>query len=260
MDPHFNKFQTKRKNRSLRIRAYLAFAGLFLLLSGIFYAVQLSPIFQIRNFNVSGKEHLSDEEVLKILEPLVLNSKTKNFLGKNNILSWNIGRPDTSKTALLEALIDRDWIRQSVDISVKERERLAIWCSSNSNCSWIDNDGMLFEKAPQVEGSLIMTVLDMHSESILYGGKISEERFIGNIVKILESIKKLRIATEEIRFDSKLQEIRVKNYAGPDILLSVRFDPTTNLESLKSLMDNPGYRNYPYVDLRVENRIYYKTS
>ncbi len=258
MDPHFGKSQTRRKNRKLRIRVYLASGGIFLILTGIFYIIHLSPIFRIRNFNISGKEHLTDEEIIKILEPLVITSRTKTFLGKDNMLSWGAGSPDTSKTALVGALISRDWIRQSVDISIKERERLAVWCDSKGECGWIDGNGMLFEKAPQVEGSLIMTVTDINSSYISQGAGIYEERFIGNIIKLLAGLKELHLAIAEINFDSKLQEIHVKNYSGPDLLFSIRFDPAVNLDSLKSLIEKGDFKKYRYIDLRVENRIYYK--
>lgn len=259
MDHHFGKSQAKRKNRKFRIRIYLASGGIFLILTGIFYIVQLSPIFRIRDFNISGKEHLTDEEVIGILEPLVIKSRVRTFLGKDNMLSWGAGSPDTSKTALIEALIDRDWIRQSLDISIKERERLAIWCDSKGDCSWIDSNGMLFEKAPQVEGSLIMTITDIYSSYISQGTGIYEERFIENIIKLLNGLKGFRLAIAKIDFDPKLQEIRVKNYSGPELLFSVRFDPATNLDSLKSLIEKGEFEKYRYIDLRVENRIYYKT-
>ncbi len=258
MDPNFNKFQNKRKNRRNRIRIYLISAGIFLLGVGFFYIIHLSPVFRIRNFDVIGKDHLSDDEVVKILEPLVMTSRIKTFLGKNNILSWSISFPDTSKTALLEASINRNWIRQSVSISIKERERLAIWCGSAGDCGWIDSSGMIFENAPQVEGSLILTIFDINSKSIRFGEKVSEDRFSGNIVKILNNLKNLGLAVEKITFDSALQEIRVRNYSGPDIFLSIRFDPDSNIGSLKSLIEKSGLKNYRYIDLRVENRIYYK--
>lgn len=260
MDPHFNKYQTKRKNRKVRIKIYLISAGLLLLLIGIFYVIQLSPVFRVRNFKISGREHLSDSEVLEILEPLVISSQIKTFLGKDNMLSWNMNSPDTSKTALLEASISRDWIRQSVDISIKERDRIAIWCDSAGDCSWIDDDGMFFEKAPQVEGSLILTIFDANAGYIRQGEKISEDRFIGNIIKIINGLKDLRLAVKKINFDSRLEEIRVQSYSGPDIYLSIRFDPDANINSLRSLIEKNGSKNYRYIDLRVENRIYYKTS
>ncbi len=260
MDPNFNRFQTKRKNRRVRIRVYLWLAGIFLAFVGIFYVVQLSPVFKVRNFNISGKEHLTDKEVLKIIGERVMTSRIGTFLGSDNLLTWSVKSPDTSKTALLKAVIDRDWIKQSVNIAIEERERIAIWCDSKGDCSWIDVDGMLFEKAPQVEGSLILTVKDVNSGYISIGAKISEDRFIKNIIDILEGLKAMKLAVKYISFDSKLQEIHVENYSGPAIFFSIRFDPSTNMDSLRTMMEKQDFKKYPYIDLRVENRIYYKSS
>mgnify|MGYP001605034883 FL=1 len=243
----------------MRIRAYLIFSGIFLFFTGIFYIVHFSPVFKIRNFNILGKEHLTKDRIVGILEPLTLTSRMKIFLGRNNILSWNVRIPDTSKTALLEANVRRDWIRQSVDISVKERVRVAIWCGSSGNCGWIDDRGMIFDHAPQAEGSLILTIFGTEPGNMIVCSKISEDRFIGNIVKIIENLGNIGLAIKKINFDPKLQEIRVQNYSGPDILFSIRFDPEANISSLKSLIGKGRAENYKYIDLRVENRIYYKT-
>lgn len=241
-----------------RIRFYFIAGGVILLIIGLMYVLLFSPVFKVRAFNVSGKEHHSDREIMEIISPLVLNTKLKIFLGPNNLLAWNISRPDISKTALAEAAVERDWIRQAINIKVRERERLAIWCDKNNDCDWIDGSGMAIEKAPQTEGSLIIAIYDSSASRIMLGERVLGNRFIGNLISIIKGIATMKLPVKKITYDARLQEIRVENYSGPALFFSTRFDPVQNIASLLSLQEKIDTGRIGYVDLRVENRLYYK--
>src|SRR3989344_6901820 len=74
--------------RRSRIKFYFSLMAVSLLLIGLFYIINYSPIFQIKEFKILGRQRLSDEAVLKILEPMVLGNRLSNFLGANNLLIW----------------------------------------------------------------------------------------------------------------------------------------------------------------------------
>ena len=151
---YLDRNQQNKQNRKSRIKIYFSILILLLMFLLVFYIFIYSPIFQIREFHITGSKKISNSDVIKILLPLVLESKTENFFGYKNLLSWDESKINFSKTAILEAQIKRDWLRQSIDIDIKERERLAIWCDSFNNCYWIDENGILFEESPNTEGSL----------------------------------------------------------------------------------------------------------
>lgn len=248
------QFLKQKKRIPYKFYLILLFSGLLGVF--IFYAVAYSSIFRIRDFSVVGSDRFSNEVVIGELQPLVLNTKVKNFLGINNLLVWG-GKPDVAGTVFLEANIERQWIHQSVVIKVKERTQFAVWCRAG-NCYWIDENGTAFEEAPQTEGSLILTVYDNDNEAIMIGRKVVEERYADNLIKILNGILNIRITVREISYNEKLQEITVRTTSDPDIYLSVRFDPSLNLTALQTLKEKVGMRGIKYIDLRVENRIYYK--
>lgn len=242
----------------MRIKIYFGSGFLILALIFLAYLIIYSPIFQVRSFKIIGGNRLSDEAVIKILEPIVVQNKHKNFLGSKNLISWNISDPDVSNTALASAGISRDWLRQSVNINISERERFAIWCGKNSRCYWIDQNGAAFEEAPETEGSLILIINDNETENLVIGSKVIEERFIKNLIAILKGIMDLKLPVKKAVLVKKLQELRIESYSGPDYFFGVRFDPALNLASLKSLLEKLELKNLNYFDLRVENRIYYK--
>ena len=259
MPGYLEQNQLYKRERNFRIKIYLYFLALFLVLIGVSYVVFFSPIFKVREFKISGRERLLKESVLKILEPLILNSRLSDFLGKENLLAWNrqdLSLPDTS---LLSVKIRRDWIRQSVLIDIKERVPLGIWCGKIGNCYWLDENGIAFEEAPATEGPLILIVYDNSVKSIALGQKVVEERFSKNLTDILKAISEMSIPVKKITFDKILEELHVATYEGPDLLFSIRFNSELNIASLRSLKEKGAFKGMRYVDLRIENKIFYKT-
>ena len=161
-------------------------------------------------------------------------------------------------TALAGATIEKDWLNRSINITVQERERLGIWCIDGENCYWLDGDGVVFEEAPATEGSLILKVYDSQTADLRLGFPVIEDRFINNLTGILKNLGKLDAAIRKISLDRKLQELKVETYEGADILFSIRFDPAPNIESFQKLFETLDLRKIDYVDLRIDNRIYYK--
>jgi len=247
------------QRRNFRIKLYFGFAFILLLAILLIYTLLYSPIFQIREFEIAGATRLTDEDILRILQPIVLHSKWDNFLGKSNILAWSGRDLNVSQTALAAAGVSRDWLHQSINVSVQERERLAIWCDAHDFCYWIDSEGFSFEEAPKTEGSLIVTIYDPHTE-LAKGRQVIEKRFVRNLVKLIAGISQLHFPIKKVTFERELQELHVETYAGPDILFSIRFDPELNLISLQVLQEKIGMKGIQYIDLRVENRMYYKNS
>lgn len=258
MDPYFNHRKNERSAQRMRIRFYLIGCGAMLAVIGMIYVILYSPVFRIRSFVISGKERYSDREIIGIVEPLVLNTQFKNFLGPDNIIAWNISNPDISKTGLSQAGIERDWLRQTVKIRVEERNRLAIWCDANNDCDWIDDGGMAFEPAPQTEGSLIVAVHDDAASRITQGSRVLEDRFMDNLLAIIRGISAMKLPFRRISYDERLQEIHVENFIGPEILFNIRFNPDQNISSMIALEGKTDISRIKYIDLRVENRLYYK--
>ncbi len=258
MDPYFRQFQTKRYGRRFRIKIY-AVIGILVLLSILAaYTVIDSPVFRVHTFVITGATSYSDQEVLQIIEPLVIRSWLGKFLGSHNLLAWGTDHPDIAKTPFDSATVERSWLKQAVTISVHERDRLAIWCDNYQSCNWIDSTGMAFESAPQTEGSLILTVTDLDPVHVLPGEFVIGQRFLGNLLLILRELPSLNLPIRSLSYDGHLEEVHAQTYSGTTLLFSIRFDPTANISSLQTLEGTVNVAKLSTVDLRVENRLYYK--
>ncbi|MDE2001144.1 MAG: hypothetical protein KGI60_01090 [Patescibacteria group bacterium] len=259
MDQYLYRHQSQKNRRMRRIKIYLWTAGAFLLVVGLMYTVLDSSVFRIRSVTITGENYLTDADVLRILAPREFTSYLSLFLGQNNLLAWGNSRPDTTNTPLAEASVRRDWLRQSVSIAIQERNRFAIWCDAEDECAWIDRNGIPFQSAPQAEGSLIIAIHDISTGHIPLNSPVVEQRFVGNLIAIIDNLMTLNIPIENISYDPHLEEITVQSYGWPKILLSIRFDPTATISSLASLEQKVDITKLRYIDLRVENRIYYKS-
>lgn len=254
----FDSFTIQKERLRRRRKIVLLLFLLIFLLLGVSYTVVYSPLFQIRQFLIVGSDYLSPEETLAILKPIVFQNAIQKFLGDRNLISWIRSQPDVQGTALLSAQIKKKWIQQSLEIRIQERNRFVIWCLSQTECYWVDQDGIAFGEAPHSEGSLFLLVNDPSNDQLAMGQPVLEDRFLANTIKILQGIKELRLPFQEILLDRELQELRVRNNQGPAVLFSLRFDPTLNLSALRSLKSKNNLSGIQYIDLRVENRLYYK--
>lgn len=156
--------------------------------------------------------------------------------------------------------------RESVLMNQRESASSSIRVNQSTNqsksvmCGWFDQDGVLFAEAPQAEGNLIYKVDDASGGSLALGDKVLEERLIPNLFKIFSFLEQSGFNERNLKLENlALEEIATDAIAtsSPKIYFSLRFDPAFGLKALES--DKKEILNKAkYLDLRVENRIYYK--
>src|SRR3989338_5374874 len=103
MQSYLDQQQSHRGKRSFRIKLYFGLLILNLMIVMAAYILVYSPVFKIKEFKIAGIYWHRTEDVLRAIEPQILNTKIKNFLGNKNLLVWDIDNPDLSKTAFAEA-------------------------------------------------------------------------------------------------------------------------------------------------------------
>ena len=126
------------------------------------------------------------------------------------------------------------------------------------DCYWFDKKGVLFDKAPQTEGEIIYKVKDFSGRELNIGGRAIDETLFGNLLKIFEVLDKSGLGIKTLRLNEmNLEEIISESPSAPKIYFSLRINPFFGLSVLQSLK-NFGLEKIEYIDLRVENRGYYK--
>lgn len=280
---YFDERQNRKRRRILKLKIYSGLAAFFILLTGFAYLIIYSPIFKIKNINfiyisedkTLGKSLNKEEVVNDLKNVLICESRLAKFLSPNNILSWkNYGFDYFFKIypQIAELEIKKEYFKRQVDLSIKERERKGIWCLKTktdvnetqintegfyeSSCWWFDKNGIIFEQAPLIEGNLINKINDFSGRTIQIGELALKENLFSNLLKIFEVLKKSDLNVKSFRLERiELQEIIAES--SPEIYFSLRINPEFALSALESIKA-VGFEKIQYIDLRVENRAYYK--
>ena len=251
MEIYSDKKKISKRRRAFRIKIYFLFSLFALLLLGIFYSAAYSSMFKIEDILIENNKVLTNDEILIGLKQEVLGTFFGGQAGFDNLLAWPSGHVKISDPAVIDVNIEKEWLSRTIKVEVNERGRFAIWCTSKAtNCYWIDRQGFVFGDAPVTEGSLVFTVFDMQDSSLFLGSRVEEDRFVGNLISVLENFYKTGFEVKKITFDKELEEIHIDTIDGPLFRFSVRFDSSKNIDPIKSLNLN----EVEYVNLNVSDK------
>lgn len=258
MQIYSDKKQAFRRARNRRIKFYFLIFLFSLFAVSICYFAIYSSLFKIKFITVENNNFFSKEEVLGILKPIVLGGKIGGLAGFNNLLSWPSGKITVPDLAVSDINIKKNWFQRTIEVEVNERQKFAIWCVDvGQNCYWMDKQGVIFGKAPSTEGSLVSVISDSRMGGLALGSKVEEERFVGNLISILENLNMLDLEINKRDFDNELQELTVSTVGGPIIIFGLRFDSAKNIPLIKNIK-NLDYKKLKYIKLNVsDNKIIY---
>lgn len=263
MPPYLKDRHKQRRGFVLRLKIYGFIVLFFILIAGPAYAIFYSPVFRIKEIKT---DFSGGEPMPALANDLGIFFATKSgiysFLGFNNILSWKEGsaRNDfLAKYPQIENIeINKNYFKRTVTLTVKERDKFGIWCLKEK-CFWFDKNGIVFDEAPDTEGGIIRKVDDFSGRQIKKGDGILDARLSENLIKIFGVLESAGLPSS-LKLDKiELQEITAVPVQQnlPEIYFSLRIDPSFGLSTLQKLGEK-NLANISYIDLRVENRAYYK--
>jgi len=200
---------------------------------------------------------VSQEEIFRILRPIIIGGAFGGIAGFENILAWPGGIIADPSSEISEIMIRKNWFKKTVSIQVSERERFAIWCvNSGEKCYWIDRRGIVFAEAPLTEGSLVSIVFDSREGNLFFGSRVEEDRFSDNLILILENFSQTNLTAKKITFDLQKQELSFSTEEGLAVIFGLRYDSAKSIPLIKDW--DYGSKAKKYIDLTVENRILYQ--
>lgn len=265
-------------------------------LYGLNYIFFISPWLRADSISIRGNHSVPEGDVLVLLRGVVpKESRFAHLLGFKNMLIWPDRLSDKEMAllpAISEAVIQKKYRERKIEVAVVERKPYGMWCqhlpeartadeqsngtaplpastvssteklvpTSSFSCGWFDEDGFLFGASGLWEGSLVKAVHDYTGIKKGLGNHVLSKEFLRNLLSIFDLMSRAGIAIREIRVeDIKLEEVRVSTYNGPDLLFSLRFPAGNEMgDAFGQLRKKPEFKNWTYIDFRVENRVYYK--
>jgi len=243
----------------LKITAILII--LVLLISGGFYLVFRSPFFRVADLQIIGSQK-DDEIKAELVSTFSKNSRWRTWLGPENLFFWSfqiIKEIPSSLFWLSDISLQEDWSSRKIYIEVQERQPYLIWCLQNNNCYWTDETGIIFARAPQVEGFIIPEIIASSSQSLILGQPFfNKPDLVKNTLEIIKQVKNsLLPASQFFIKDVNLQEITAK-INNLELDFSLRSLPQNFNQLLTNLANRVDFSKLKYIDFRVENRLYYQ--
>lgn len=266
INTYFISERRRRRRREILIKTSLSLGILGLLIVGALWLIIYSPLFQFEKIEIKVSEEVGEEKILDFLQAKVISGSFWNkFLGLKNFLNWppKINSEELMSLPEIKSIkIQKNYQNDTIIIEAEERKPLGIWCfkkSSPAECFWFDKEGILIRSTLAAGGNLIKVIHDFYGENLGLGSKILPPKFIPNLISIIEVLNRSNLSTREIILnDLVLEEVEVPAGGGPKLYFSLRHPAYRYLEVIQSLTQDPDFGNLSYLDLRVENRVYYK--
>jgi len=272
----FNKARSiskKEENYRWLRSAYRAFfyflATAFFLV--VFYAVFFSQFLAVEKVSLVGVEKLDFSAVSKAAENAYVG-KYFGFIPKNNFLLFPkkaIEKKLKNEFKRIGEIKINKRFPQSVEIKVTEREALLLWCDNSGECFIVDENGYAYQSvsmdSKEVLENDLVKISSQEDRKVFEGEKIiSKEKTefllgVKNIIRDKSSVE----FTGEARVKSRVaEEVILESSEGWEIYASTAFPLEKAVKMLglflQKQITQQDRANLEYVDLRVENRIYYK--
>ena len=152
-------------------------------------------------------------------------------------------------------------------VNIVERKPQMVFCSTE-NCFMLDENGEAYDNyflSEENDKNDFIILLDESSKKINLGEIVLEKKYM----EYVQGIKGELSARLEMEVENNFRvvsliskDIRVKTKEGPEIYFNENINLEKEIEMLKVVLENKIEKNQrqdlEYVDLRIDNKIYYK--
>jgi len=263
------KKKTKRKIRrrsatTLRVIAVIIF--FFGAMASVVYILFFGNLFNVNEVRVSVPKAIPVDEVLDVANEW-LDSKNRLISRRNNSYLLdkseleNLLRDEFQK--IKEVSVDRV-SRNVIEISIIDRKPVGIWCIiKNEECFYFDLDGIAYLGMSRSSGFLYTSINDHRRRNIILGGRVESDKWLDNILATQNGLKFAGLGVRQYNVASdSYDEFTVDTTDGWEIRLSnstnVRQQISSLVQFLATTITDEEKATLEYVDLRVQDRIYYK--
>lgn len=257
-------FKSGKKNRS---RLFLIILILFLFVAitvAAIYMIFSAEFLKVEKLSIDTVRGVSNEKLISEIETNIVGGSTlASLLGPDNILFWRISPKRLTFASVLpiisEVSRNVDMKNRQVSISVREREGFGTWCAVDE-CFVFDKEGVIFAKAPDSEGILVIRIDDLNARRPIIGIPIFPNlEWRDNFFNTLKIIKERNIPILKIIVkDFSLREWEVVSTLGFSFYFSFDFVPDNLSAVITNISDRIPFSNISYLDFRVPNRVYYQ--
>lgn len=265
----------KRKKRRKRRIAFLVIFVILAVAAGSVYALFFSGWFSIRDIKISGNDELAPEEIKNIAESHIsrtylfglLKPYLNIFFAGSEVIEHSL----KDRYPLIEtANVSKNLFNKDLSIEIKEREGIGVYCRKDLSaqagsgvCFYFDRNNVFFKEAPRFSGQLFLVIEDSRNRDFKLGHSFDDAELLDKIFEAKRIIDELRIVEYQNFFlPENSFDFRIKTKEGWSVYLDKESDIASQLVSLKKFLEEKlsteRRKTIQYIDLRINNRIYYK--
>jgi len=261
------KDSQKNKMRLLRKRIFLV---LFLATAaGWVWFLFYSPYFEIKKIEIFGLEKISESEIKEIIQSQIANYRFLIFRQKN--IFWfdeKLAEKNINSKYVLTSLKINKKLPETIEIILEEKKPALIW-KTGEKFYYADWNGIIIHELSQDEVSTVLNqkvmplVYDENNQTLEIKNEILTSQLVQFIVNLNNNLSKetTNLVIEGFKVVNKPNTI-IKALAnnGWQIYFTGSQDLDSQIKKLNLfLKENKEEKNIQeYIDLRFEDRVYYK--
>jgi cell division septal protein FtsQ len=236
----------------------------------VIYLLFFSGYLAVVDIRVNGQENIGADEIKKEITGQ-LEGKYGEIVSKNNLLLVKPGAWENilkEKFKKIEQVEIKRKFPSGLDVNISERKLALIFCVKEK-CFILDDRGEVFEEigreSAEFQNSDLPVLRDTSDREIVFNEKAidpSRISFINNIKNKLKN--ELDIGLErELNTPNRISgDIRAVTSEGWNIFFGADVEAQKEVDMLKAVLGEKIPRetrgNLEYIDLRVENKVFYK--
>jgi len=256
----------RNKTKKVKERKWLAWLIIFLALAcAVAYFIFFASVFKIRNIDITveGERILAEQADEAVRE--FSNKKFLKIFPQDNYFIFSSARAEIflkNKFSEIKEININKNIPHSLAIEIKEMQGVMLYCQ-NGKCYDIDDEGIIFKEEQEVCGGLGVCVRDNSGREAKIMTKALEIETIDFLLKTQE-ILRAKINLNLVYFEINIYptiEVQALTSENWRIVFDTSRDSTAQIEALRLVLEEKikdQRDRLEYVDLRVENRVFYK--
>lgn len=258
----------KSSNKTITRIIFRILLVLFVLV--LFYLLFFSMEMRINKVAVSGTSELDSAGIQQKIEES-LRGNYLNFVPKNNFLFISQSRLEKNLKNEYRKIRNAKVTKKfpdSVSIEIDERKGLLVWCRNGESCFLLDENGVAYSaadfSAPELVQNHLLQVNDNSGTEVIIGERVIEDPYEKYLLAIGESLKKIGIEIDGkyVTPSRMSEEVQVRTQQGFVLIFSTQFELDHALKTLAIVLKKeiPAGKlgELAYIDLRSENKVFYK--
>lgn len=264
-----NYVPRNRENKKMTFSRFIFYFMEMVFLGVIIYALFFSNFMTVASIEIRGNNYIDEKMILEQVNSKI-SGKIVGLVEKNNLLlipSNKIKEDLLSRfKQIRDVEINKDFPHK-IEIIIAERIPTISMCSAEK-CFLLDENGEAYGADDPLNGNIkqdLIKITDESGKEIKIGDFVLEKEYISDISEIK---RKLELETNlEIENDFRTPAVisnyvKVKTKEGWDIYINLSSEKDKIAEILNTVLknniDSQKRTDLEYIDLRINNKVYYK--